>query len=167
MRRARGLPALILAVVLITGCHVKLPGVRQAANPCAALGQKRLAHLARARGTVTQKPSMFTQAQACEFEAAHGTPIIILGTWDGSHLSFASEVSKLSGRFHASAVRQVTLRGTTEAATMRGTFDNVQLPVLVASHDGFMSVVIVVTRVGARAPTLERHTMVALVHATD
>jgi hypothetical protein len=166
MRRVLGLFALILAVVLITGCHAKLPGVRQAANPCTALGQARLAHLAHARGTVTQKPPMFTQAQACEFKAANGTPIIILGTWDASHLSFESEVSKLGGRFHATAVHQVKLRGAAEAATMRGTFDDVQLPVLVASHDGFMSVAIVVTRVAARAPTLERATMVKLMHAT-
>jgi hypothetical protein len=109
---------------------------------------------------------MFAQAQACEFKAAGGTPIIILGTWDTSHLSFDSEVSKLSGRFHATAVRQVRLRGTSEAATMRGTFDDVQLPVLVASHDGFTSVVIVATRLAARAPKLERATMAALVHAT-
>lgn len=166
MRRVLGLPALILAVVLITGCHVTLPGVRQAANPCTALGQARLAHLAHARGTVIQKPSLFTQAQACEFKAAKGVPVVILGTWDISHLSFDSEVSKLSGRFHATAVRQVKLRGTAGAATMRGTFDNVQMPVLAASHDGFMSVVIVATRVAARAPMLERATMLALVRAT-
>jgi hypothetical protein len=123
-------------------------GVRQAANPCTALGQARLAHLARARGTVSQKPvSVFTQAQMCEFKAASGTPIIIVGTWDASHLSFASEVSKLSGKVNGTAVRQVKLRGTAEATTIRGTFQNVHLPVLAASHDGFMSVVIVVTRV--------------------
>jgi hypothetical protein len=167
MRRVLGLPALFLAVVLVAGCHAKLPGVRQAANPCTALGQARLAHLARARGTVSQKPvSVFTQAQMCEFKAASGTPIIIVGTRDASHLSFASEVSKLSGKVNGTAVRQVKLRGTAEATTIRGTFQNVHLPVLAASHDGFMSVVIVVTRVPARAPALERATMVALVHAT-
>jgi hypothetical protein len=166
MRRVLGLPALVLAVVLITGCQVKVPGVRQAANPCTAVGQAQLAHLAHARGTITQKPSMFAQAQACEFKAANGAPIIILGTSDISHLSFDSEVSKLSGRYHATAVRQVKLPGASQAATMRGTFDGVQVPVLVASHDGFMSLVIVLTRVAAKAPKLERATMVKLVHAT-
>jgi hypothetical protein len=167
MRRVLGLTALLLAVVLVTGCQVKLPAVRQAANPCTALGQARLAHLAHARGTVSQKPvSVFTQAQMCEFKAASGTPIIIVGTWDASHLSFASEVSKLSGKVNGTGVRQEKLRGTAQAATIRGTFQNTHLPVLVASQDGFMSLVIVVTRVPARAPALERATMVALVEAT-
>jgi hypothetical protein len=167
MRRVLGLPALFLAVVLVTGCQVKVPGVRQAANPCTALGQARLAHLAHARGTVSQKPvSVFTQAQMCEFKAASGTPIIIAGTWDASHLSFDSEVTKLSGKVNGTAVRQVKLPGTEQAATIRGTFQNIHLPVLVASHDGFMSVVIVVTRVPSRSPALERATMKALVHAT-
>ncbi|MGA8247307.1 MAG: hypothetical protein WB797_10410 [Nocardioides sp.] len=166
MRRVLGLILPILALVLVTGCHVKVPGVRQAANPCHALGRARLAHLAHARGTVSQKPmAVFTQAQACEFKAAGGTPVIILGTWDASHLSFGSEVSKLEGQFHGTAVRQVKLPGAAQAASMRGTFDTVQLPVLLASHDGFISVVIVVTRVAARAPVLERNTMKALVHA--
>jgi hypothetical protein len=167
MRRALALIAVSLAALPVMGCHVNVPGVRQAANPCTSLGQGRLAHLAHARGMVSQKPmTVFTQAQACEFKAVKGTPLIILGTWDASHLSFASEVSKLSERFHATAVRNVKLRGTTQAATMLGTFNNVQLPVLAASHDGFMSVVIAATRVAARAPALERATMVALVHAT-
>jgi hypothetical protein len=109
---------------------------------------------------------VFTQAQICEFKAASGTPIIIVGTWDASHLSFASEVSRLSGKVNGTAVRQVKLAGTAQAATIRGTFQNVHLPVLVASHDGFTSMVIVVTRMPARGPALERATMTALVHAT-
>lgn len=166
MRRLLGCGAIVLAVVLLSACQVKVPGLRQSANPCTTLGRGKLAHLAHARGTVVQKPlTIFTQGQVCEFKANAGTPVLILGTFDAQHLSFDSEVAKLSDRYQASGTRQVKVPGATDAATMLATFSNARVPVLVAEHDGFISLAIVITKVPARAAGIERASMAALVRS--
>ncbi len=170
MRRVLGLLIALLAAAGVgTGCQLKAPSalVRQAPNPCTTLGQHRLARLAGARGAVTQvQVPIFSQAQSCEFKADAGTPVIVVAIFDGHALDFDHEVAQTQERYQATRVRPVTVPGTDRAATMRANLNGAQVPVMIATHNGFIYLVLTVTRIPARGPRLERAVMTTLVHAT-
>ena len=170
MRRLGPLTPLLLAALLVTGCQVKVPSavLRQAPNPCRALGTHRLAHLAGMKGTVSQTQNpVLAQAQTCEFKARAGTPILIMGAVDGRHLSFDQEVAKAVLRYQATPARRISVRGTDEASTMQANISGHRVPVMMAMHDGFLFLLLAITKDPARGPRIERSAMAALAHATS
>jgi hypothetical protein len=170
MRRVLGLFLSLSALLLLTACNLKVPGqttIRQAANPCTTLGPARLTRLAHAQGTVSQTPiPAFPQAQACQFKAAAGRPVIILGIFDSVDQSFRQEVVSTKGRYTAGQVHSLRVPGADHAAMMVAQLSGVRVPVLMASHDHFIYLVLAVTQVPAAAPRLERATAAALLRAS-